>query len=278
MLMLMQQAQLDQFQQVVWKYYRAHGRHDLPWRQSQPDGSFDSYRIVVSEMMLQQTQVQRVIPKFTAFMELFPDLQSLAGAQLGTVLQAWSGLGYNRRAKFLLLTARQLISEHGGMLPQASSELLGLPGIGPNTAGALLAYAYNIPSVFIETNVRTVFIHHFFADRERVEDRSILELVARTLPSDVRNWYWALMDYGTHLKQTSGNLNKLSKHYTVQSRFAGSKRQLRGRILRHLAQERYTEAELQQTLADTRLPEVLAQLLAESMIERTLTGYKLPGA
>lgn len=278
MLMLMQQVQVDQFQHKIWEYYRTHGRHNLPWRQPQPDGSFDPYRILVSEMMLQQTQVQRVISKFTAFMESFPDVQSLSEAPLGAVLQAWSGLGYNRRAKFLLLAAQQIVTKHDGILPQNNSELMGLPGIGPNTAGALLAYAFNIRTVFIETNIRTVFIHHFFADKEEIVDRSILELVARSLPGDVRNWYWALMDYGTHVKQTTGNLNKLSKHYTIQSRFAGSQRQLRGQVLRHLAQKHYTEVELRQTLVDTRLSEVLAQLLAESMIERTVGGYKLPGA
>ncbi|HSX00461.1 MAG TPA: A/G-specific adenine glycosylase [Patescibacteria group bacterium] len=274
----MQRARIDRFQQAVLGYYHAYGRHDLPWRQPLPDGSFDPYRILVSEMMLQQTQVSRVIYKFTEFLGLFPDFQSLAAANLGEVLQAWSGLGYNRRAKFLRQTAQQMMTIYDGRLPRTRSELVRLPGIGPNTAGALLAYAYDTPAVFIETNIRTVFIHHFFADQQEIEDKAILEVVARALPDDARGWYWALMDYGVHLKQEIGNLNKLSKHYTVQPRFVGSKRQLRGRVLRHLVKGQQLEATLRATIEDVRLPEVLAQLLVEGMIERTDAGYKLPGA
>ncbi|HEX7963388.1 MAG TPA: hypothetical protein VF466_02250 [Candidatus Saccharimonadales bacterium] len=274
----MQQGQIEAFQQTVFDYYRKHGRHDLPWRRPAAGGRFDPYRILVSEVMLQQTQVPRVLPKFQEFTAQFPTFTALAAAPLGDVLKAWSGLGYNRRAKFLWEAARQVTGKYGGELPQTSAELVVLPGVGPNTAGAILAYAFNKPAVFIETNVRTVFIHHFFAAEQGIADKRILDLVARSLPDDARSWYWALMDYGTYLKQTAGNLNKLSKHYAVQSAFQGSKRQLRGQVLRLLGQGRRTEAELLALLADARATDVLADLVNEGLVERGTTHYKLPGS
>jgi A/G-specific adenine glycosylase len=266
------------FQEAVWAYYAQNKRGDLPWRLPGPDGSFDGYKILVSEIMLQQTQVPRVLPKFLDFTQKFPSFAALAAAPLGDVLTAWSGLGYNRRAKFLWQSAQVVANRHGGVLPKTREELVRLPGIGPNTAGALLAYAYNQPVVFIETNVRTVFIHHFFADKQGIDDRDILDLVAASLPDNAREWYWALMDYGTYLKRTVGNLNKSSKHYTVQSKFAGSKRQLRGKVLRLLAAGGQTQAALLAALGDERAQAVLDGLVAEGMVERRNTGYKLPGA
>src|SRR5262249_55616589 len=154
-------------------------------------------------------------------------------------------LGYNRRAKFLWQAAQTVVTEYGGRLPQTRAELVALPGIGPNTAGAVLAYAFSQPVAFIETNIRTVFIHHFFAGQQGIADCNILDLVTATLPPDnTREWYWALMDYGSHLKQVVGNLNTLSKHYSKQSAFAGSRRQLRGQVLRSLGIKRHTLAEL----------------------------------
>jgi A/G-specific adenine glycosylase len=266
------------FQDTVLSYYRAHGRHELPWRLPEPDGSFDPYKIMVSEIMLQQTQVPRVLPKFLAFTTRFPAAQSLAEAPLGDVLKEWAGLGYNRRAKFLWEAAQQICQEHQGQLPRTLAELTALRGIGRNTAGAILAYAYNLPGVFIETNVRTVFIHHFFADQQGVDDREILDLVAGSLPDDARTWYWALMDYGTHLKQTVGNLNKSSKHYAVQSRFEGSRRQVRGQVLRALGRRPASTDELAAVIHDERLAAVLADLAAEGLVEAAAGRYKLPGA
>jgi A/G-specific adenine glycosylase len=274
----MQADRIRDFQQTVLEYYDAHGRHDLPWRVRGGDGSFDPYNILVSEIMLQQTQVPRVIPKFHEFLRLFPDFSALAAAPLGDVLKAWSGLGYNRRAKFLWQAAQQVQQDFGGKLPRTSAELVLLSGIGPNTAGAVLAYSYNTPSVFIETNIRTVFIHHFFADQQEIADRDILDIAARALPDDARTWYWALMDYGTHLKQTVGNLNKSSKHYSVQSKFTGSKRQIRGQVIRALGTHAHTQAALARTIADERLPQVLDDLLQEGLIEMVDNHYKLPGA
>jgi len=258
---------LAAFRATVLEYYQAHGRDSLPWRVPEPDGWFDPYKIAVSECMLQQTQVSRVVPKFTEFIARFPSFTALAGAELGAVLQTWSGLGYNRRAKFLWQVARIIVQEYDGRLPDTAAELTRLPGIGPNTAGALLAYAYNKPVVFIETNIRTVFIYHFLSDRQAIDDKVILDLVASVLPADSRSWYWALMDYGTHLKQAIGNLNTLSKHYTRQSAFQGSKRQIRGQVLKALGARPGTLQELRQTITDERLAGVLDDLTNEGLIQ-----------
>ncbi len=255
------------FQKTVREYYKLHARHDLPWRQPEPDGTFDPYKIMVSELMLQQTQVARVIPKYHEFLAKFPTISTLAEAPLAEVLRAWSGLGYNRRAKFLHEAAQQLVREYQGVFPQSILELKQLPGIGANTAGAIVAYAFNQPVVFIETNIRTVFIHHFFHDQTDIADRAIIELVEQTLDrQNPRDWYWALMDYGSYLKQTVGSLNQQSRQYTKQSKFQGSKRQIRGQVIRLLGDSSYTRAELQTAVNDKRLDTVLQELLDEHLI------------
>lgn len=280
------EQKVEEFRTVVWEFYRRYGRHDLPWRQPEAGGTFDPYKILVSEIMLQQTQVGRVIPKYQLFLERFPSFATLAAAPLGEVLRAWSGLGYNRRAKFLWQCAGQVVAERGGQLPLTSAELVKLPGIGPNTAGAVLAYAFNAPALFVETNIRTVFIHHFFADQTGVSDRDILAMLQTTFPTREpgatknlegvsRYWYWALMDYGTHLKQTIGNLNTLSKHYAKQSRFEGSTRQLRGQVLRLLSERPYSLSQLQSHIPDPRLSAVLGSLTAEGFIIKTARAYHL---
>lgn len=265
------------FQQTVWQYYRRHGRHDLPWRLPDADGAFNPYHILVSEIMLQQTQVPRVLPKYKAFLQVFPDIKTLATAPLSEVLAQWSGLGYNRRAKFLRQAAGTVMQRHRGRLPDTPAELTALPGIGPNTAGAILAYAFNRPVVFIETNIRTVYIHHFFADQTGVADKDLAVLAGETLPHDnVREWYWALMDYGTHLKQTVGNTARASKTYAKQSTFQGSRRQIRGQVLKALLSGPRTTAELAEHIADERLADVLNDLGNEGLVVRLDGAYQLP--
>lgn len=269
---------VHQLRETVWAYYAAHGRHDLPWRQVSANGKLDPYAVLVSELMLQQTQVPRVIPKFTQFMSAFPDAHTLANAPLDAVLRAWSGLGYNRRAKFLWQAAKTLVREHGGQVPGAQEALVALPGVGPNTAGAILAYGFNQPAVFLETNIRTVFIHHFFHDGEKVADAQLTPLVATALDSaSTREWYWALMDYGTHLKQAVGNASRSSKTYARQSAFEGSRRQIRGRVLKLLGESPQPVEALLATIADERLPGVLHDLVAEGMIRRDNDTYHLGG-
>lgn len=255
------------FQAVVWEYYQRHGR-DLPWRHTT-----EPYKILVSEVMLQQTQVARVIPKYQAFINQFPTARALANANLAEVLRAWSGLGYNRRAKYLHDAAKQLADKKMWTLP----DLTNCKGIGTNTAAAVITYAYNQPVGFIETNIRTVFIHHFFADKTGVADKEILPLVEQTLDKEnPREWFWALMDYGSHLKTTVGNTARASKHYTKQSTFIGSKRQLRGQVLRLLADKQLSLVQLSQVLPDSRLSAILADLQVEGLVTRQKSHYRLP--
>ena len=224
--------EIGTFRQTVYDHYGTNGRM-LPWRQTE-----DPYAILVSEIMLQQTQVSRVIDKYTAFMNTFPDITSLARAPLRDVLHLWQGLGYNRRALFLKRCAEAVVSSHRGTIPADREQLVKLPGIGDATAGALCAYAFNQPVVYIETNVRTVYIHHFFTGREQVRDGDIRPLVADTLDGDnPRRWYNALMDYGVELKRRHGNPSRKSAHHQRQSPFEGSNRQVRGAILREMTME-----------------------------------------
>lgn len=189
-------------------------------------------------MMLQQTQVLRVIPKYEAFLKEFPTAKSLAHAQLIDVLKNWSGLGYNRRAKYLHDAAKNIVSRHGRDFPKHDDELRALPGIGDYTAKAIRVFAYDEPEVLIETNIRTVFLHHFFPRSKKVEDATLIPLIASTLKGqDPRTFYSALMDYGSHLKLLHPNPSRRSKHYVRQSKFEGSVRQVRGEILRALARE-----------------------------------------
>ncbi|PKL62750.1 MAG: endonuclease III [Methanomicrobiales archaeon HGW-Methanomicrobiales-2] len=220
------------FRDLILSHYRAHGR-DLPWRRTT-----DPYRILVSEIMLQQTQVERVAVKYREFLEQFPDFESLARAPRSEVLLAWQGMGYNRRAIALQTTAGRVVGEYGGRLPADPDTLATFPGIGKATAAAIVAYAFNMPVVYIETNIRRIFIHFFFQDREDVRDDEILPLVEQSLPREnPREWYSALMDYGTVLKKRTANPNRRSASYTRQSRFEGSDRQIRGRVLALVLEE-----------------------------------------
>lgn len=248
----------------------------MPWRDAP-----SPYNVLVSEIMLQQTQVSRVVPKFTAFVKRFPDSKTLADASLAEVLTFWNGLGYNRRAKFLWQTAQKVVQDFSGELPQTREQLVTLPGIGINTAGAILAYAYQQPVVFVETNIRTVVIHHFFANsHDAVTDAQIKEIISRTLPTEnIREWYWALMDYGTHVKATIGAHLGRVHGYKKQGTFAGSMRQVRGEVVRALVSSPLNDQQLHGVIADERLALALQALQAEGLIIRRgriwhLTGHE----
>lgn len=227
------------FRATVWEYWKKDGRHDLPWRKTT-----DPYKILVSEVMLQQTQVPRVIEKYKEFLRAFPNVRRLAQAPLSDVLKVWSGMGYNRRAKYLRNAAEVIVRGYGGRVPKAAIVLRKLPGVGPYTAGAVRVFAFNEPDTLIETNIRAAFIHHFFSYPPIHYDRGVLGDIRDTdiLPiaekmaerQDPREWHWALMDYGAHIKKLHGNPARRSAHYTRQSKFEGSLRQVRGEILRQL--------------------------------------------
>lgn len=219
-----------EFQSIILDFYRQEGR-SFPWRETR-----DPYAILVSELMLQQTQTERVVPKYLAWLEAFPTAADLAAAPFPQVLAAWSGLGYNRRAGYLQSACRQVVQELGGVFPSTAKELQRLKGVGAYTAGAVAAFAFNRPEVFIETNIRSVYLFFFYPDQEKVSDAQLMPLIETTLyRSDPRLWYYALMDYGAALKKSTANPNRQSRHYSRQSRFEGSLRQARGAIVRQLS-------------------------------------------
>lgn len=222
--------------------------------------------------MLQQTGVERVREAYAGFLRSFPSLRTLASASVRDVLAAWKGLGYNRRALSLARAARIIVDEHGGRVPRSSAALEALPGVGHATACAILAYAFNQPCAFIETNVRRVFLHFFFPGERGIRDCEILPLVERTLDrTDPRDWYDALMDYGTMLRSKVDDATTHSARYRRQKPFAGSVRQARGLVLGALLRTRSLDREgLAATTGVTgsRLDTAVDQLEAEGFLTR----------
>ncbi len=227
----MKSKKIKDFQKTILDHWKKEGRHALPWRKTH-----DPYKILVSEVMLQQTQVDRVIPYYRAFLKKFPTVRALAQAELHDVLRLWSGLGYNRRAKYLHEAAKAIEINHKGRFPRSYDALRTLPGVGEYTARAVRTFALNQPGVFIETNIRTVFMHAFHAvisKNEKTSDADLMPLITKAAEGQIpREWYWALMDYGAYLKHSGIRINSKSKHYIKQSKFQGSQRQVRGAILR----------------------------------------------
>lgn len=258
------------FRSTIYAYYGRQGR-DLPWR-----NTTDPYPIFVSEIMLQQTQVDRVLPKYRLFLEAFPRLEILAEASPTAVLQIWSGLGYNRRALQLHGSAQKILSDFSGIIPSTYDGLRQLPGVGPYTANAILVFAYNQPHLVIDTNIRRVYLHFFFKKKESVSDAELLPIMLKTLDTkNPRRWFNALMDYGTMLGKKQPNINRKSKHYMKQSRFEGSDRQIRGKIVKALLSRAHTFMELQETVPDTRLKTILADLQREGFVEVRKTRYAI---
>jgi A/G-specific adenine glycosylase len=262
--------QIQNFQKKVYEYYHKN-RRDFAWR-----SNITEYKVFVSEVMLQQTQTSRVIFKFEEWMQKFPTIESVAQATSYEILSAWQGLGYNRRGLNLARAAQMIITEFNGQLPKNLNDLEKLPGIGPNTAGSISAFAFNFPVVFIETNIRTVFLHEFFQNKELVHDKEILQLVQETLDQkNSRDWYYALMDYGVYLKKELKINNKKSKHYSRQSKFQGSRRQVRGAIIRILSKIKKISEEDLCFLVHQEIPEnqhsvelILEELLDEKLVVR----------
>jgi len=259
------------FRQMVLSHYEQYGR-DMAWR-----NTTDPYQILVSEIMLQQTQVERVTIKFPEFIRAFPDFAALAAAPFANVLTVWQGLGYNRRAIALQKCAIRVMNEYEGILPADVDILATFPGIGRATASSIAAFAFNMPVVFIETNIRRVFIHFFFTDTDIVSDAEILPLVEQALyRNNPRVWYWALMDLGTALKKTVPNPNRRSVHYTQQSPFEGSDRKIRGSILKLLLKQQFLdEVEIIGCVAENphRVRRILSVLEAEGFIEHRGNGF-----
>lgn len=263
------------FRALVLAHYNKHGRTHLPWRKTK-----DPYKILVSELMLQQTQVARVIPYYNAFLKRFPSVDALAAAPLKEVLALWSGLGYNRRAKYLHEAAKAVMANHSGVFPQSVDALTKLPGVGRYTARAVMAFAHNADVYFIETNIRTAVIQSVFPERTSVTDAQILAVLEKAHPKGhAREWYSALMDYGAHLKQSGVRSNTKSASYTKQAAFKGSTREARGAILRALKEGPKTATVLLNVLGEVRreqMRDALAALTTEGLVSRRGNRYSLP--
>ena len=268
---------LSAFTALVREQGSLHYR-SLPWRDTS-----DPYAIWISEVMLQQTQVSRVEGRWEEWLRRFPSVGALADAQLNEVLVVWQGMGYNSRAKRLQECAQIICQEHGGVIPRGYDELVALPGIGPATAAGIRAFAYDEPGVYLETNVRSVFIHELFPEREQVADSELIPLGSQTCPpagQDVRGWYYALLDYGAHLKKTLPNPSRRSKHHSRQSEFQGSNRQKRSFVLRCVLESPQTALQLQEALdafelaagrprvAPAELSRILEKLEEEGLIQQ----------
>ena len=265
---------LEDFQRKVKAMGEEHHR-ELPWRYID-----DPYAVLVSEVMLQQTQVKRVLDYWPRFMRTFPSIDALASSEVSLVLEMWQGLGYNRRALALRKSAEICSRDYKGNLPVSYDELVALPGIGPATAAGVLSFALQKPSMYLETNVRTVFLHELFPGECDVHDKLIEPLVRRSCPNvDPRSWYYALLDYGAYLKATNPNPSRRSKHHSKQSKFEGSRRQKRAEILRMvLASEGMAEPQIVRELTDferehkreapdeSLVEDILSDLLSEGFL------------
>lgn len=275
------ESRLLNFWGQVWRFYRDGGRRDFAWRRT-----MDPYAILVSEFMLQQTQVSRVEGYFERFLHSFPTFESLAAAPRHTLLGAWQGLGYNRRALFLQQACVAIAQQHGGIMPRGESALRALPGIGPYTAAALTAFVFNEPAVVIETNIRAVFIAEFFPEHDKVPDAAIRPLVEATCDRrEPREWYYALMDKGAALKKVSRAITAKGAAYVRQSRFTGSVRQVRGAILRTmlacpqrgLDEVRAAVEEELLVVPDERFEQALAGLCREGFVRVDGEALELVG-
>jgi A/G-specific adenine glycosylase len=260
----------ETFKKTIRDYYRKEGRHDMPWRKTR-----DPYRILISEIMLQQTQVARVKKFYLDFIKKFPNFRVLANARTAEVLRMWQGLGYNRRALSLQKLSRIVLEKYNAKLPRDRESLEALPGIGKATAGSLRAFAFNEPDVFIETNIRRIFIYFFFPGKMKVTDEAIKRYIQSTLPKkNVREWYWALMDYGAMLgakRRRDGNPNRYSAHYKKQQQFKGSDRELRGKIVRLLLKDKQLSltAIVKRTGEPiTRIKKIASGLVREGFMKR----------
>ncbi len=262
---------------------------DLPWRRTR-----DPYVVWLSEVMLQQTQVRRVLDRMPAWLERFPDVEMLAAAAPADVLEAWQGMGYNRRALALHAAAVRVVGEYGATFPCETADLLALPGIGPSTAQGIRSFAFDLPGVYLETNVRTVFLHHFFPETPNVSDKELIPLIEANCPASSgvghpgvyavpldegdtpRAWYYALLDYGAYLKKVLPNPSRRSSGYHRQSKFEGSRRQKRAELVRLLLAERERRGAAGETLEE-RLGRAEGALTLDEVTEKLSTAERKAG-
>ncbi len=255
----------SQFQKHIFDWYKKH-RRDFPWRRTR-----DPYKILVSEIMLQQTQTSRVKEKYPLFVTTFPTFKTLAHAPLKRVLKTWQGMGYNRRALHIRRISEIVEKEWQGKLPSDPKSLEALPGIGHYTSRAVACFAFSRCEPFLDTNIRRVFIHFFFPRKKKVQDEEILKKITQVQPErNLREWYSALMDYGATQFSKTPNPNKKSVGWRRQTKFEGSKREIRSHIIKELLKTKLTSSQLQVRLQKdkTILKDILSELEKERLIKK----------
>jgi len=260
-MVLPHQKRIEVFRRKIFDFY-GDNRRSFPWRETR-----DRYAVMVSEIMLQQTQAERVVSKFTAWMDRFPDVAVLASAPLRDVLALWSGLGYNSRGQRLQSSARMVTERFGGVVPAAPAQLKTLPGIGDYTCRSIPVFADNLDVAAVDTNIRRIIIHEF-ALPEETSKRSI-QIAAEQLlpPGRSRDWHNALMDYGSlFLTSRATGIRSLTK----QSKFRGSKRWYRGRLLKELvASEQLLLEEIGERYSDCPwgIREIIDALVRDGLVD-----------
>ncbi len=265
---------LKAFYIAIMDFYDRYGRAFV-WRETS-----DPYHILLSEMMLQQTQTARVLPKYQTFLSLWPTLKDLAQAPLDQLLSQWKGLGYNRRALNLRKSAIQS-EAWGWSIPSEQSLLLSLPGVGKATAAAIGAFSFQQKTIYLETNIRRVLLTCFFAEDTQVKDKRLESLLQELLTyvEDPKSWYYALMDYGVLLKTLVPNANVRSAHYTKQSKFENSNRQIRGQLIHLLSDTGAKDQEqviaLLSQFEEERVLYCLGQLKDEGFVEEKNSVYRI---
>ncbi|MFA6776050.1 MAG: DNA repair protein [Sphaerochaetaceae bacterium] len=265
----------DVFVSFVLDFYQTYGRR-FPWRETE-----DPYRVLLSEVMLQQTQTGRVLDKYAEFLSLWPDFRSLAEVPFPQLLSHWLGLGYNRRA-MALQQAAKATGAWGWTVPNDMDLVMRLPGVGPATAAAICCFCYHGREVYLETNIRRVLLHVFFPRRDMVRDKELSTLLRSFLPvcGDTKNWYYALMDYGVLLKHLLPNPNRRSASYHPQTTFKGSDRQVRGALLRVLSETGPKDLHQLEALLpfeEERISSALGRLRDEGFVEERQTRYLIKG-
>ncbi len=256
------QKEIASLHQNVFRYYEKFGRK-LPWRDTT-----DPYYILVSECMLQQTQVERVIPFYERWLKRFSSVEMLYEASLREVLQQWQGLGYNRRGQNLHKTAGVIVEEFQGDVLSALPHYKKLPGVGEYTASAVQAFAANKDIAAVDTNIRRILIAHFHLD-EKISKAELADIAYQCVPKGrSREWHNALMDYGAnYMTAKRSGIASLGK----QGQFEGSDRQVRSRILRFLLShtEGVHKEKLFRELSDIdkkRTSEILKKMIQEKLI------------
>jgi A/G-specific adenine glycosylase len=261
-------SRIKSFQEKIFNWWKSN-RREFPWRQTT-----DPYKILVSEIMLQQTQASRVVEKYNEFINKYPSLENLASATGAQVLKIWSGLGYNRRALWLLEASKEIMEMK--QFPKTSKDLEELKGIGPYTSRAILIFAFNKDVATVDTNIRRIFIHEGFAIEETT-DEELFTIANRLLPKgQSRDWHNALMDYGAEkITAKKTGIRPPSK----QSSFKNSSRMFRGAIVKYLIKN--SNVNDQKIANECQIPkeeldDILSSLIKDGLIVRSGTKYSLP--